>query len=90
MLSLSKTLDTAISIESAAARLTETILGNDHRDLAETLTAIVSDIGLAHISYVRLSPDKSADMCLLVAVVASLLGFGSTDTLSRNTCPTIR
>jgi len=69
MLSLSKTLDTAISIESAAARLIETILGNDDRDLAETLTAIASDIDLAHISYVRLSPDKSADMCLLVAVV---------------------
>ena len=69
MLSLSKTLDTAISIELATARLTETILGNDDHDLAETLRGIASDIGLAHISYVRLSPDKSADMCLLVAVV---------------------
>ena len=35
MLNLSKTLDTAISFESATARLTETILGNDDRDLAE-------------------------------------------------------
>ena len=69
MLSLSKTLDTAISIESATARLTETILGNDERDLAETLGTIATDIGLSHISYVRLSPDKSPDMCLLVAIV---------------------
>jgi DNA-binding CsgD family transcriptional regulator len=69
MLNLSKTLDTAISIESATARLTETILGNDDHDLAETLRTIASDIGLSHISYVRLSPDKSPDMCLLVAVV---------------------
>src|SRR3984885_9284278 len=69
MLSLSKTLDTAISIESATARLTETILGNDEHDLAETLRTIATDIGLSHISYVRLSPDKSPDMCLLVAIV---------------------
>ena len=69
MLSLSKTLDVAIRIEAATARLTETILGNDDRDLAETLKAIASDIGLSHISYVRLSPDKSPDICLLVAVV---------------------
>src|ERR1700742_4458746 len=69
MLSLNKTLDTAISIESATARLTETIIGNNEDDLAETLRTIASDIGLAHISYVRLSPDKSPDLCLLVAVV---------------------
>ena len=69
MLSLGKTLDTAISIESATARLTETILGNDEHDLAETLRTIATDIGLSHISYVRLSPDKSPDMCLLVAIV---------------------
>ena len=69
MLNLSKTLDTAISIELATARLTETILGNDEHDLAETLRTIATDIGLSHISYVRLSPDKSPDMCLLVAVV---------------------
>lgn len=58
-----------ISIESATARLTEIILGNDNNDLAETLKAIVSEIGLSHISYLRLSPDKSPDISLLVAVV---------------------
>jgi DNA-binding CsgD family transcriptional regulator len=58
-----------ISIEPATARLTETILGNDDNDLAETLKAIASEIGLTHIAYLRLSPDKSPDICLLVAVV---------------------
>jgi DNA-binding CsgD family transcriptional regulator len=58
-----------ISIESAAARLTDTILGNDDTDLTETLKTIASDIGLNHIAYLRFSPDKSPDICLLVAVV---------------------
>src|ERR1700684_4519809 len=69
MLSLNKTLDTAISIESATARLTETILGNDSSDLAETLKTIAPEIGVNHIAYLPLSPDKSPDICLLVAVV---------------------
>src|SRR5271154_6328784 len=69
MLNLSKTLNVAISIEAATARLTDTILGNDNHDLAETLRAIASEIGVSHIAYLRLSPDKSADICLLVAVV---------------------
>jgi hypothetical protein len=59
----------AISIESAVTRLTETILGNDDGDLAETLRAIASEIGLSHIAYLRLSPDKSPDVSQLVAVV---------------------
>jgi hypothetical protein len=58
-----------ISIESATARLTDIILGDDAQDLADTLKAIASDIGLTHIAYLRLSPDKSPDICLLVAVV---------------------
>ena len=69
MLSLSEAREVKVSVESAAARLTETILGNDDRDLAETLKAIASEIGVAHIAYLRLSPDKSPDICLLVAVV---------------------
>jgi len=55
--------------ESATARLTDTILGELGQDLAETLKAIAADIGLGHIAYLRLSPDKSPDICLLVAVV---------------------
>ena len=62
-------LRTAASFESATSRLTDTILGAVEQDLAETLKAIAADIGLSHIAYLRLSPDKSADVCLLVAVV---------------------
>jgi hypothetical protein len=80
MLSLNKTLDTAISIESATARLTETILGNDDHDLAETLRTIASDVGLSHISYVRLSPDKDP-ICAYWLRSSPIHDFGSIDTL---------
>ena len=60
---------TGASIESATTRLTDTILGAVEQDLAGTLRAIADEIGLCHIAYLRLSPDKSADICLLVAVV---------------------
>lgn len=56
-------------IEAGAARITETIVSNDNTDLAETLKAIAVEIGVDHIAYLRLSPDKSPDMCLLVAIV---------------------
>ena len=62
-------LRTAASFESATSRLTDTILGAVEQDLAETMKAIAAEIGLCHIAYLRLSPDKSADICLLVAVV---------------------
>jgi DNA-binding CsgD family transcriptional regulator len=75
MLSLSETLDVAInldvtsSIGAATARLTDTILVNHNSDLAETLRVTTSEIGLAHIAYLRLSPNKSTDVCSLVSVV---------------------
>jgi DNA-binding CsgD family transcriptional regulator len=62
-------LRTAAGFESATSRLTSTILGEVEQDLGETLKAVAADIGLCHIAYLRLSPDKSADICLLVAVV---------------------
>jgi hypothetical protein len=62
-------LRTAVGFESATSRLTDAILGAVEHDLAETLKAIAAEIGLCHIAYLRLSPDKSADICLLVAVV---------------------
>jgi hypothetical protein len=62
-------LRTAASLESATSRLTDLILGAVEQDLAETLKTITAEIGLCHIAYLRLSPDKSADICLLVAVV---------------------
>jgi DNA-binding CsgD family transcriptional regulator len=69
MLSLDEPRTSTISIESATDRLTETILGNNDCDLADTLKAIASEIDVSHIAYLRLSPDKSPDLCLLVAVV---------------------
>lgn len=69
MLSLREAQEVTVSVESATSRLIETILGNDDRDLAETLRTIASEIGVSHIAYLRLSPDKSPDICLLVAVV---------------------
>jgi hypothetical protein len=59
----------SISIDAAAIRLTDTILGYNEEDLAETLKAIASAIGVAHISYVRFAPDKSSDTSMLTAAV---------------------
>jgi DNA-binding CsgD family transcriptional regulator len=69
MLSFSETLDVAVSIGAATARLTDRILGNADNELAETLSRIASEFGLSHIAYLRLSPDKTTDVCSLVSVV---------------------
>src|SRR5580704_772030 len=69
MLNLREAQEVKVSVESATSWLIDTILGDDNRDLAETLRAIASEIGLSHIASLRLSPDKSPDICLLVAVV---------------------
>ena len=58
-----------ISIDAAAIRLTDTILGYNEEDLAETLKAIAFAIGVAHISYVRFAPDKSSDTTMLTAAM---------------------
>ena len=71
MLSLNKTLDIAISIRSATARLTDTILGKDEHDLAETLRTVASEIGMSSIAYVRVSPDDSGDACPLFTIVTN-------------------
>ena len=59
----------SVGVDSAAIKLTDTILGHSEQDLAETLRAIAADIGVCHIAYLRLSPDKSVDTNLLTAVV---------------------
>ena len=69
MLGVGKTLDVAIGVGAVTARLTDTILGNDHHDLANTLQAIASEIGLCHIAYFRASSGKSTDTCSLISVV---------------------
>jgi DNA-binding CsgD family transcriptional regulator len=58
-----------ITMDSAAIKLTDTILGYCEQDLEETLKTIAADIGVCHISYLRLSPDKSSDASLLAAIV---------------------
>ena len=42
----------SMTIDSAAIRLTDTILGHDEPDLEQTLKAIAVNIGVLHISYV--------------------------------------
>lgn len=59
----------SITIESAAIRLTDTILGYNEQDLEETLKAIAADIGVSHIAYMRFAPDKSSDASLLTGTV---------------------
>ncbi len=59
----------SITIDSAAIRLTDTILGYNEQDLEETLKAIAADIGLCHISYLRLSPDKGSDTNVLTTAI---------------------
>ena len=58
-----------ITIELAAIRLTDTILGYNEQDLEETLKAIAADVGVGHIAYVRFAPDKSSDASLLTGTV---------------------
>jgi DNA-binding CsgD family transcriptional regulator len=59
----------SITIESAAIRLTDTILGYNDQDLGEILKAIAADIGVSHIAYMRFAPDKSSDASLLTGTV---------------------
>jgi DNA-binding CsgD family transcriptional regulator len=59
----------SITIDSAAIRLTDTILGYNEQDLVGTLKAIADDIGVSHIAYVRFAPDKSSDSSLLTSTV---------------------
>ena len=58
-----------VTIESAAIRLTDTILGYNEQDLEETLKAIALDIGVSHVAYMRFAPDKSSDASLLTGTV---------------------
>jgi DNA-binding CsgD family transcriptional regulator len=71
MLSLSKTLDVAISIRTATARLIDTVLGNGDHDPAETLCTIASEIEISNIVYLRVSVDGTGDACSLLSVFAS-------------------
>ena len=58
----------SMTIDSAAIRLTDTILGHDELDLEQALKAIAANIGLLHIAYVPLCSQKSEDANLLSAI----------------------
>jgi LuxR family quorum-sensing system transcriptional regulator CciR len=58
----------SMTIDSAAIRLTDTILGYDEADLEHAMKSIAANIGLQHIAYLPLSPQKSSDANLLNAV----------------------
>ena len=58
----------SMTIDSAAIRLTDIILGQDEPDLEQALKAIAANIGVLHIAYVPLSSEKSEDANLLSAV----------------------
>ena len=58
----------SMTIDSAAIRLTDMILGQDEPDLEQALKAIAANIGVLHISYVPLSSEKSEDAKVLSAI----------------------
>jgi DNA-binding CsgD family transcriptional regulator len=57
-----------MTIDSAAIRLTDAILGYDEPDLEQALRAIAANIGALHIAYVPLCSQKSEDANLLSAI----------------------
>ena len=57
-----------MTIDAAAIRLTETILGDDGPDLEQTLKAIATNIGVQHIAYAPLCSQKSEDANLFRAI----------------------
>ena len=63
-----------MTIDSAAIRLTDMILGQDEPDLEQALKAIAANIGVLHIAYVPLCSVKSEDANLLSAISTFRLG----------------
>ena len=56
------------NISSAAARLTEKILGHNTEQLVDIMKAIASEVGLSHISHLHFAPNKSSDATLFAGV----------------------
>lgn len=55
-------------ISSAAARLTEKILGHNTEDLVAIMKEIASEAGLSHISHLHFATNKSSDATLFAGV----------------------
>ena len=58
-----------VSVGSAAMKLTYMILGHKTEDLLDILKQIAPEIGIGHIAYVRMAPNKSLDSNLVAAIV---------------------
>ena len=56
------------SISSAAARLTEKILGHNTEQVVDIMKAIASEVGLSHISHLHFATNKSSDATLFAGV----------------------
>ena len=75
----------SMTIDLAAIRLTDTILGDDGPDLEQTLRAIATNIGVQHIAYAPLCLQKSEYANLLSAICTHwLIGKCA---ISRNNTP---
>jgi LuxR family transcriptional regulator, quorum-sensing system regulator CinR len=59
----------SVSVSPAALKLTYKILGHESEDLLNILKQLASEIGVNHIAYVRMAPNKSLDSNLVAAVV---------------------
>ncbi len=57
-----------ISIGSAAAKLTDKILGYETDDVAEILKHVAREYGVSHIAHTYIAPNKSPEASLLSAV----------------------
>ncbi|MBV9289960.1 MAG: LuxR family transcriptional regulator [Hyphomicrobiales bacterium] len=62
------TVMSTISIDAAAQKLTDAIFSGD-QPLNETLTILAADLGLSHISYIRMGKGQDEDLSVLTAVV---------------------
>jgi DNA-binding CsgD family transcriptional regulator len=56
------------SVGSAAMNLTYKIIGHKTDDLPDILKELAAELGLSHIAYMRLAPNKSLDSSLLTAI----------------------
>ena len=74
-----------MTIDAAAIRLTDTILGDDGPDLEETLKVIAANIGVLHIAYAPLCSQKSEDANLLPRFVR--IRSRGKRAISRNNTP---
>ena len=58
----------SISVGAAAIKLSNKVLGDTTEDLVDILKELASEAGLSHISYLRMSLNKSLDSSTLTAI----------------------